>query len=638
MEQSDTKEQSPEVFAPGYLIAGRYEIEKLLGSGGMGAVYLAKDRILASDHVAIKVLHRQLAFEQKYTQRFLREVQLMRRVNHPNVVRTFDVGADGDTVYLTMEYAPGRSLLRLIERDNLAVEQLPELIIQICEGLEAIHSAGIIHRDLKPENIIVVEDGTAKITDFGVARPEFSELTAHNEIIGSAAYMAPEVWSGKSLTTSLDLYGLGIILYEMATGSLPFEAESPAALMRKHLDEEPVAPREVNKAVPQWLNRVILRLMAKAPEDRPRSAREVIEMVQAGAARAVRRRQPIETAAPDSSAESNSLFSQLEERTKRATDPNATLATTRGETKDFRGGPGRSRSFLNLPKVTARESKAPLRLSQLRLRGFTDELRERFQGVGFFAAYAAALGLALYGLHRAVYWGEPLPPNPSIPQTLEYGLLPALLTVFTLATPLALLSTFSGTLTVITRSTAIAVVFQLVAALSMLGYHLLPVLMHGDFDGASLRTGSLAAKEVLVDLALLSPYATVFQHSLLSQGIAFHSPELTPVWSSLCYGPLGLVYVLAVIYVARKTAAHTTARPGIVYALLPLGFAALYGVAYLSPTAREFLLRLAPLPANDITQMLLGFEPRMVHLFSWLYLYVSVGILAPLFGGPAHDR
>lgn len=265
----------------GTVIASRYTVEKSLGSGGMGAVYLAQDSYVNGDLVAIKILHPDLVVDAKQSQRFMREVQLMRKVDHANVVRTYDVGSDGELVFFTMEYVPGRSLEDFIEGQNFPKEKIPQLIMGVAAGLEAIHKANIIHRDLKPANILVLENFQPKITDFGVARPEYSELTAHNEIIGSALYIAPEVWLGTKLTSSVDLYSFGVVLYELTTGTLPFDGDSPASLMRMHLEFKPTPPKEINPEIPVWLNKLILNLLAKTAEDRPRDAAEVIDYVEA---------------------------------------------------------------------------------------------------------------------------------------------------------------------------------------------------------------------------------------------------------------------------------------------------------------------------------------------------------------------
>lgn len=302
-------------------MAGRYRILKPLGIGGMGTVYLAQDSVLNEETVAIKILHGDYVRDQKHTQRFLREVQLMRRVNHANVVRTFDVGSDDDIVYFTMEFVPGRPLDEIIEQRDLQRNQLPKLICNICSGLQAIHEAGIIHRDLKPGNILVTNDYGAKIADFGVARPEASDLTAHNEIIGSSSYMAPEVWLGNQLTASVDLYSLGIILYEICTGDRPYKGDSAAILMRLHLDRDPVPPKSLNPSIPLWLNKLVLKLLAKSPLDRPKTAQEIVDYVNLQADRSVflEAEDAMVPDSPAGEAVSQTFIATLEEISKKAT-------------------------------------------------------------------------------------------------------------------------------------------------------------------------------------------------------------------------------------------------------------------------------------------------------------------------------
>lgn len=278
-EETAFPENEPALLAAGSVVAGRYEIVKSLGSGGMGSVYLCKDRVLNEDQVAIKILHNDLAADEQQTKRFLREVQLIRKINHRNVVRTFDIGVDGSHMYFTMEYIPGKPLEELIEKGKVKMNEVGPLLINIAEGLDAIHQAGVIHRDLKPANVMVMDDGSIKITDFGVARPEDSNLTAHDEIIGSVLFMAPEIWLGKKLTPAIDLYALGILGYVLTTGEYPFDAEKPAALMRLHLDSAPVPPKDKNADVPVWLNKLILRLIEKNPAKRPESAVDVVEYI-----------------------------------------------------------------------------------------------------------------------------------------------------------------------------------------------------------------------------------------------------------------------------------------------------------------------------------------------------------------------
>ncbi len=267
----------------GEKISERYYIRRILGSGGMGSVYLADDMMLENRPVAVKILHKDYCRDQNLTKRFLREVQLMHSVNHVNVVRTYDVGRDRDFLYFTMEFLSGKPLDNCFDSSTPDINAIVNITTQICEGLGAIHAADIVHRDLKPGNIIVVKDQLVKITDFGVARPKASELTQHNEIIGSVDYMAPEVWLGKPLTPAVDFYSLGIILYELTTGRLPFDAEQPAALMWMHVKRPPSPPASLRPEIPAWLNQFILKLLAKNPQERGKSTQELVAYLNAHA-------------------------------------------------------------------------------------------------------------------------------------------------------------------------------------------------------------------------------------------------------------------------------------------------------------------------------------------------------------------
>jgi hypothetical protein len=178
-----------------------------------------------------------------------------------------------------MEYVPSDSLETLLDSYSFTERQIAEIIIEICKGLRVIHGQGIIHRDLKPANILVMSDGAIKITDFGVARDKYSRLTKKTQKVGSVCYMAPEIWLGKKLTAAVDLYGLGVVLYELTTGDVPFEHEWPGELMRRHLEELVIPPVERNNRVPSWLNELVLRLLAKSPKARPKSAEEIIVYV-----------------------------------------------------------------------------------------------------------------------------------------------------------------------------------------------------------------------------------------------------------------------------------------------------------------------------------------------------------------------
>lgn len=258
----------------------RYRVVKLIGSGGMGNVYLAEDTILDNERVALKILHAELCREEKQVARFLREVQLTRKVTHPNVVRTFDIGNHEGRLYFTMEYAEGQNLHELFTEDPCPPELCAQIMMEILRGLAAIHEAGIIHRDLKPNNIMITTAGLLKIMDFGVARPFSSNLTSQHEIVGSAPYMAPEVWLGREVSFQADLYSLGVMIYELITGMVPFEAESAAEMMCKHLELVPVSPEVLNASVPSWLAETIMRQLRKSACDRAPGAQELAEMIE----------------------------------------------------------------------------------------------------------------------------------------------------------------------------------------------------------------------------------------------------------------------------------------------------------------------------------------------------------------------
>jgi eukaryotic-like serine/threonine-protein kinase len=266
-------------IAPGAILSGRYELVELVGSGGMGSVYRARDLAKNNYEIALKILHPEFSSDTVYVERFIREVELMNKIDHPNVVCTYDIGSENGTMYYTMEFVKGVSLEKILDLGTFPIRDFPALIEQICLGLEAIHSHEIIHRDLKPGNILLLDDGSIKITDFGVARTKSSNLTRKDQRVGSIWYMPPEAWQGKQLKKSADLYSLGVVLYEAITGSLPFEGNSPSELMKQHLYSRVVPPNSLRPNIPSWLNSLILRLLYKAQEDRPKDATEVIKAI-----------------------------------------------------------------------------------------------------------------------------------------------------------------------------------------------------------------------------------------------------------------------------------------------------------------------------------------------------------------------
>ncbi|HXQ29840.1 MAG TPA: protein kinase [Gemmatimonadales bacterium] len=272
--------QGGEVLRPGALFANRYDVQAVLGIGGMGVVYRAFDREL-QETVAIKTLRPEaMAGESAALERFRQEIRLARKITHRNVVRTYDLGETDGLYYLTMEYVEGASLKDLIRsRGRLPIPVTLTIGKQLCRALEVAHEQGVIHRDIKPQNIVVEPSGFLKVMDFGIARlanpPQGKGLTQEGTSIGTPDYMAPEQLSGMELDARSDLYAAGVVLFECVTGRVPFEAETTWALIAKHLEEEPPDPRQSNPDVPESLSRVILKAMAKAPVDRYQSANEM---------------------------------------------------------------------------------------------------------------------------------------------------------------------------------------------------------------------------------------------------------------------------------------------------------------------------------------------------------------------------
>ncbi len=268
-----------EQLSEGEVLSGRYKICELVGIGGMGSVYRALDSHRGGQEVAIKTLKNEFSDDAVYVERFVREVELLNKIDHPNVVRTFDIGSENGLLYYVMEFVRGTSLEEILEHGTFPLQDIPKLIIQICEGLHAIHNAEIIHRDLKPGNVLLLDNGGLKITDFGVARPKVSNLTRKDQRVGSIWYMPPEAWQGRTLTRTADLYSLGILLYECVTGVLPFEGDTPSELMRMHLSSKVVPPSRLKSETPAWLNSLVVQLLAKVPTERPQTALEVAKYI-----------------------------------------------------------------------------------------------------------------------------------------------------------------------------------------------------------------------------------------------------------------------------------------------------------------------------------------------------------------------
>lgn len=274
---------------------GGYQIAELVGRGGMGSVYRARDEALRRD-IALKLLRLDAVGDQRDAERFRREARLAAALSHPNIVAVYGAGSEGGYLYLAMELVDGASLRSLIRnrRGALSIELALSIAEQVLEALQAAHQRGIIHRDIKPENILLKADGSVKVLDFGVAKLEGGTLlTRADEILGTVEYMAPEQILGEGIGPATDLYAAGILLYELVTGALPFAGESPATLVYHQLNEEPPAPSLLNPAVPRALDRLVVKLLGKMPEDRYGSAAEALQ-----ALRQVHRRQQL-TSVPD---------------------------------------------------------------------------------------------------------------------------------------------------------------------------------------------------------------------------------------------------------------------------------------------------------------------------------------------------
>jgi protein kinase-like protein len=257
------------------VLANRYRIVEKIGAGGMAEVFRGIDHVLERD-VAVKVLTER---SDDVCRRFLLEAQSMARLNHPNIVAVYDVGVDRDLSYIILEYVRGKTM-REIDRSKISFDDAVNLIVQLLEALQYAHGQGIIHRDIKPGNIIVTDDRLLKVMDFGLARrmTDVSNLTQSGEIVGTIAYLPPERFLGKSGDNTSDLYSVGVLLYELLSGRLPFTHESGdlVAMMFSHVNDRPRPPRQLNPLIPAALDRIIMRLLDKDPARRYADAASLI--------------------------------------------------------------------------------------------------------------------------------------------------------------------------------------------------------------------------------------------------------------------------------------------------------------------------------------------------------------------------
>jgi serine/threonine protein kinase len=265
------------ILVKGKKLGGRYEIIQLVGGGGMAEVYKARD-LKKQQFVAIKVLSNSLSHDLEFIRRFTWEAKATAKLSHPNVVKVFNIGQDQNTHYMVMEYIGGRSLKSLIKhRGFLSPHECIDVAIQVCDGLSHAHQNGIIHRDIKPHNILCPHEGEYKITDFGISRlvKPHSTFTKTGMVMGSVHYISPEQARGLRVSYPSDIYSLGVVLYEMATGRLPFDGDENIAIAVQHIQEPVPDPKKFNPMIPDELVKIILKALEKDPAKRYQSAYEL---------------------------------------------------------------------------------------------------------------------------------------------------------------------------------------------------------------------------------------------------------------------------------------------------------------------------------------------------------------------------
>ena len=266
------------MIVKGSKINDRYQIIKTLGEGGMANVYLAHDTIL-DRNVAVKVLRGDLANDEKFVRRFQREALSASSLSHPNIVEMYDVGEDDGQYYIVMEYVDGMTLKQVLKkRGHLSVTEVVDIMLQVTDGMAHAHDAYIIHRDIKPQNIMILSNGMIKITDFGVATAlNSTQLTQTNSVMGTVHYLPPEQANGKGSTIRSDIYSMGIMMYELLTGLVPYKGDNAVEIALKHLKEPLPSVRKFNSSIPQSIENVIIKATAKNPKNRYTDARAMHE-------------------------------------------------------------------------------------------------------------------------------------------------------------------------------------------------------------------------------------------------------------------------------------------------------------------------------------------------------------------------
>ena len=262
----------------GQKINDRYQIVRLIGEGGMANVYLALDTIL-DRYVAVKLLRGDLANDEKFVRRFQREAISASSLSHPNIVEMYDVGEDNGQYFIVMEYVDGKTLKSLIKRRGaLTIPEVIDIMLQLTSGLSCAHNSYIIHRDIKPQNILIKEDGTVKITDFGIALAiNAQELTQTNSVMGSVHYLPPEQANGSGSTIKSDIYSLGILMYELLTGSIPFKGDNAVEIAIKQMKDQLPSICKINPDIPQSLENIVLKAAAKNPKNRYDNVNEMYD-------------------------------------------------------------------------------------------------------------------------------------------------------------------------------------------------------------------------------------------------------------------------------------------------------------------------------------------------------------------------